>query len=288
MRTLRCIFWSAVFVSSALSQQNDLPPGATTGNTIDLTFAYAQITLPSEVTLFPRDSAIIYLRSRFHPNYDVDGLLSSTRDGVTWYARLKFYNVGYISMEQLQDEIPRLDLLEEMRKKVNGENKQREIEGYQTVAITRIIEPPQLDPQQHLLEFAVETLQDTLFSIERHMFFFGGRGFLHAVVTVPAGLYPIVKPWSTELFTTLVFNPGSSYDDRDPDIIAEAKGGFGTAFFHIEPPQGGWVMPLVVGFIVLASLGLLYYDRLFPPKKQTVVPGRKGRPSTTKTRVRRL
>ncbi|HXG38980.1 MAG TPA: DUF2167 domain-containing protein [Bacteroidota bacterium] len=283
MRTLLCIFWTAVLIPSALSQEDQLPPVTS----VELAFANAQLTLPSDVTLFSRDSAVMFLRTRFHPNYDVDGLLLSTSDGVTWHARLKFYNVGYITMEQLQDEIPSLDLLAELRKNVNEENKQRELEGYQTVAVTRIIEPPQLDPQRQLLEFAVETLQDTLFSIERHMFFFGGRGFLHAVVTAPQGLYPTVKPLSTEVFSTLVFNPGSRYDDRDPNV-AEAEGGFGKAFFRLESAGGGWVMPLVVSLIILASVGLLYYDRLFPKKKQKVVPGRKGRPLATKTPARRF
>lgn len=230
----------------------------------------------------------MYLRSRFHPNADVDGLLLSTRDGVTWHARLKFFNVGFISMGQLQEEIPRLDLLSELRRTVHEENKQRELEGYQTVAITRIIEPPQLDAQRRLLEFAIETLQDTLFSIERHLFFFGARGFLHAAVSIPQGFYPVAKPWSTEIFSTFAFNAGSRYDDRDPSVTPEADGGFSKAFLNVESEGGGWFLPTLVILLIIASIGLLYYDRLFPKKKQKVVPRKKSHTTVTKTPVRRL
>jgi len=283
MRTLFYLFWTTLLLSSARSQP-DQPP---TGRMVELSFSHARITLPFDVHFASKDSATVIIRSSFHPNYDVDGLLYSMREGISWHARLKFYNVGFISMEQLQDEIPRLDLLDELRKRVNKENEQREREGYQTVVVTRIIEPPQLDPERQLLEFAVETLQDTLFSIERHLFFFSAAGFLHAVVTVPISAYAIVKPWTTELFATLAFNAGSRYSDRDPNVIPEVEGGFGAAFFNREPHNGGWVMPVVVSFIVLASFGLLYYDRLFPKKKQTVAT-RRGRPLRAKTPLRRL
>ncbi|MGH2566943.1 MAG: DUF2167 domain-containing protein [Bacteroidota bacterium] len=272
------------FLSCAVQAQEQ-PPAQ---DAVAIPGAPARIVLPSGFSILAQTEAFKFLAPFYHPNPDVDALLLPPNTGAPWYIKFKFYRSGYASLDQLQDDVEGLDLFQELRKKTREENRQREREGYFTVNVTRSIERPTLDTERPMVDFAVETLQSTDFSVERHILLPSRSGILHCTVVCLQGTYPAVKQLSNEIIAALTFNAGERYEDFDPESDAEASGGIGLAIFGIEPQGPNWFAIFVVVLFALVVAYSFFEDKLFPKKKKRAVAKKPGtRPVSRKPSVKR-
>jgi uncharacterized membrane-anchored protein len=162
---------------------------------------------------------------------------------------VQYDEIGYVKDDDA-DDIDYEELLTQMREDVKEENKEREKEGYEPVAVVGWAAKPYYDKDRKILHWAKEIKfgKEEVNTLNYNVRVLGRKGvlILNAIATKPN--LPLVQKDIHKVLNIVKFNDGYQYKDFDPGVDE-------VAAWTIGGLVAGKVLAKVGVFAIIAKFG---------------------------------
>lgn len=132
---------------------------------------------------------------------------------------IQYEEIGFVEDDDAED-IDYDELLEDMQKESDTENKERVEQGYQAMHFVGWASQPHYDNSRKILYWAKEIQfgEDPINTLNYNIRILGRKGVLvmNAIATMPN--LPLVEQDLPDVLNTVEFNQGYAYHDFNPDI----------------------------------------------------------------------
>lgn len=208
---------------------------------VTISKANVSFRLPEGYVFLEESDATALIREAGNPSADIDALVAPASEEADWFIYFKFNDLGYFKMEDVKEELDDIDLIGEIRKNTELENKKRSKAGFPTIQVVGYAEKLSLNASRQTLDFAIEAVQEGQRLIERRSIMFGRKGLLLCSFVCSKERYLNVKTTSNNIFASISFHNNYRYADFNPGIDKYAAVGIGTVLVGREITRGGWL-----------------------------------------------
>jgi uncharacterized membrane-anchored protein len=194
-----------------------------------------------------------------------------------WVVTIDYTDSGYVK-DSDADKINYDDLLKQMQKSVQENNKAREEKGYQDITLVGWAAPPRYDAATHKLYWAKELKfdgesEDTLNYDIRIL---GRRGVLELNAVAPMHELPDIEKQTPNVLGMVDFDQGNRYADFDPKVDKMAAFGIAALIAGGVAAKLGFFKLILVflvaikKFIILGAAAVAaWFRKIFRRRKDT-------------------
>jgi uncharacterized membrane-anchored protein len=232
---------------------------------IDLRDGLATLSVPKDFRFLDADDSETVLVKLWHnppPAKKLLGLLIPA--GMTpfstncWVVTIAYDEDGYVK-DNDASKINYDDLLKQMQKGVEENNKAREDKGYPAVHLIGWAEPPRYDAATHKMYWARQIRFDgeDADTLNYNIRMLGRRGVLELNAIANMGQLPEIDAQTPQILGMVDFKEGNRYSDFDPKVDKVAKYGLAALV------TGGVIAAAAkLGFLKILWVGLLAAKKL--------------------------
>lgn len=243
---------------------------------VHITKANVGFQLPDGYFFLEQSDATALMRECGNPSADIDALVASSAEDTNWFIYFKFYDIGYFKMEDVKEEFEEIDLIGEIKKNTELENKKRLASGFPVIQVIGYAEELSVNLARQTLDFAFEAVQEGQHFVERRSIMFGRKGLLLCSFVCGKEEYLNVRTTSNNIFASVSFHDNYRYADFNPGIDKYAAVGIGTVLVGREISRGSWLSKTlkslgkaIWAFIVgILSVIWVFIKKLFRRKEE--------------------
>jgi len=226
------------------SQTSDYSP--TYGPTkVSIPNSNSSVIIPDGFLFLESYDANQLMREIGNSGMDISGLVMPSSEDADWFVYFKFNDLGYFKMGDVQEELEDIDILEEIKKNTEEQNKKRISSGFSSIDVIGYVEKLYLNKSNQTLNFSIESIQEGLSMVEHRSLYFGRKGLLLSGFVCSKEKYENIKNASYPIRSTVNFDNNYRYADFNPDIDKYAAVGIGTVLVGRQVAKSGWFTKLV-------------------------------------------